>query len=359
VARLLPLAIVTTLLIATGVAYGVASFIRPDSTVFVCVNRSSGEMHAVLAPSDCHNNEELVTLTVGATSTSAGATGATGATGTQGPTGPSGPQGATGVTGPSGALGSQGLTGPQGPRGDTGIAGATGSSGAQGATGDPGPTGDTGASGKDGLQGPSGDAGATGATGATGNGATGATGTAGDQGAQGATGAKGATGATGAAGAAGITGQNVLTAYGTAPLNLNGSGGLAGPFILIPGLFLVNFSVPANALLYIDTDGGVVTQLPSNATFTSYSTVDIAVFLDGQQLSSGSQQRISVVDEFTTQGTSVGNASYWSFALSAPATQGNHTIDVRARSVAGLPSFVSGTSSSVLQGRINVVIVRQ
>jgi Collagen triple helix repeat (20 copies) len=178
--------------------------------------------------------------------------------------------------------------------------------GAVGATGATGPAGATGATGP---AGPAGQDGATGATGPAGvDGATGATGAAGPTGAQGPTGATGAQGLPGTAGQLGsfVTTTNVLvlstSAVGPAPL---------------PGLSTtVNVTAP-NAVLYLETDGGIA----NNGVQGDYVAVDVRLLVDG------------TVVAWRTFDNEVGKFAFrtsWSLASNVATTTGAHTVTVEA-----------------------------
>lgn len=166
----------------------------------------------------------------------AGPQGETGAAGPQGPQGIQGIQGEQGLTGPTGPTGATGSTGPKGDTGDTGPQGPTGLTGA---TGPAGPTGPAGADGVDGTDGADGAA-ATIAVGTTTTGAAGSSasvansGTSsaaifdftiprGDTGATGATGPQGPQGIQGPTGATGPAGADGLdsVASATSPIVYN------------------------------------------------------------------------------------------------------------------------------------------
>jgi hypothetical protein len=92
----------TALLVAFAFASGsaVAAFaLAPPSTIYACVNNSSGTIKIVGANDTCKNNETKLQWN------------------TEGPQGPAGPTGPAGPAGPQGPQGPQGETGPQGPAG--------------------------------------------------------------------------------------------------------------------------------------------------------------------------------------------------------------------------------------------------
>lgn len=280
--------------------------------------------------------------------TGAGTTGATGpqgptgngvgVPGPQGPTGANGPTGVTGPTGPTGAgtngaTGSTGATGATGPQGVTGVTGGTGPTGVTGFTGGTGPTGLQGVTGAQGPTGVTGVTGGTGPTGATGVGATGPTG------------ANGATGATGPTG--GVTGQNIFSNYGTSQITVS----TIGVWTALPGVSQT-INVPANTVLYISTDGGFQT---TSATASQYSTIDVAIFIDGTFAANAGFRRMTALNgPAGSIGTAINN---WSMAISQTLTPGNHTIDVRTRGVNGQPYIISGDNTTTSQGVVNTVII--
>jgi hypothetical protein len=172
-------------------------------------------------------------------------------------------------------------------------------------------------------------------------GATGATGPAGP------TGTTGATGATGPAGAAGTTGQDIYEVYGTAQVSVGSS---TTSYVLVPGL-TQTINVPANCKIFVHTDGGIQS---TGATGTTFSVVDVGVFVDG---SIGSQRRVSIANT-SSLAQLIGN---WSIGESYQLAAGNHTFEVKA--VGGIPGSssanVSSGSAPQLQGVLTVMIIKQ
>jgi hypothetical protein len=138
----------------------------------------------------------------------------------------------------------------------------------------------------------------------------------GEPGAQGQTGARGATGPQGETGAAGTAGQDAQTAFSTGPVTDPGSG-----FTLVPGMRLT-VDVPANAVLNVNTDGGVALVSFSDG---SYAVVDIALMIDGDLAPGAAVRRIAVQP--------VGSLAFqnWSLGQSLTLSPGPHTFEVRAR----------------------------
>jgi hypothetical protein len=231
----------------------------------------------------------------------------TGAAGPTGPTGPQGPEGLQGLQGLAGATGPQGLAGGTGPQGP---AGATGPQGLAGATGPQGPAGGTG-----------------------------------PQGPAGATGPQGATGATGPAGTAGQAGTAV---FGSAGIIVTAA---SGP-TLIPGL-TTTIVVPAGSVVLLTSEGAIST---ASAVATGFSMIDVFLVVDGAFLVNGGYQRVVAAN--TTGITFM--ISPWSLSQVVPITAGSHTFSVFTSGTGGASAnaTVSGNNTSVLQGTLNVVILK-
>ncbi len=215
-----------------------------------------------------------------------------------------------------------GATGPTGPTGPSGSGSGAG-----------GPTGMTGATGPTGLPGFTGAAGIQGVTGITGK--TGPTGI-------------GTTGPTGATGASGTAGQNVYEVYSTAQLAVTSS---IVTYTLIPGM-TQTITIPANALVYVHTDGGVQT---TSASGTGFSTVDLGIFVDGVVVSSAGQRRIVVLNTAGLAQT----ITNWSFGKTYSLSAASHTFEVKAVYVGGSTANVSSGSAPQIQGVLTVTVMKQ
>lgn len=172
----------------------------------------------------------------------------------------------------------------------------------------------------------------------------------GPTGATGANGATGATGATGPTGAAGTTGQSITEVYGSAQLVVNTS---TTSYTLIPGLS-TTVNVPANSVVHLHTDGGVQS---TGATSSTYSVVDIALFVDGVAVTTGGQRRISIANT-TSLAQLIAN---WSMDQTVTLPAGNHTFEVRAMSGAAgsAAANVSSGSAPQLRGVLSVMVLKQ
>jgi hypothetical protein len=192
--------------------------------------------------------------------------------------------------------------------------------------------------------------GPTGPTGPTGpagvNGAAGATG---PSGAAGATGASGPTGPSGVNGAAGTTGQDVFTVYGTGQLSVTSS---TTTYTLIPGL-TQTINVPANCKVIVHTDGGIQS---TGSTSSTYSVVDVGIFVDGVVTSTAGQRRVAIANT-SSLAQLIGN---WSMDNSYTLSAGNHTFEVKAvGGIAGMSNAnVSSSSAPQLQGVLMVTIIK-
>jgi hypothetical protein len=222
----------------------------------------------------------------------------------------------------AGAAGPPGPPGAQGPKGDPGPAGPAGPQG---------PQGDPGSAGPPGPQGPQGDPGSAGAAGPKGD--------------PGPAGPIGPPGAAGAPGSAGTTGQDATVVHGT-------SGVVPGAaFTIVPGLD-TTINVPSNSLVYVSSDGGAQT---SSAATTGFSRVDVALSVDGSLPSSGSYKRLVIAN---TTGN-VTTLDYWSFADTFALSPGMHQFAIAALLNSGSNATVSGDDNSVLQGHLNVLILKR
>ena len=159
----------------------------------------------------------------------------------------------------------------------------------------------------------------------------------------------GPTGNTGPIGPAGTTGQDVYEVFGTAQLIVSTSTSL---YTLIPGL-AQTITIPANCKVIVSTDGGVQS---TGATNTSFSVLDIGIFVDGFVSASGGQRRLAIANT-TALAQLIQN---WSMERTYTLTAGSHTFEVKAVSGAAGSSNANVSSSSApqLQGTLRVTIIK-
>lgn len=209
---------------------------------------------------------------------------------------------------------------------------------AGGGAGTPGPQGPAGPAGAAGPQGPAGANGAAGATGPQGP--------AGPAGAAGSQGAAGAAGATGPQGPAGTTGQFAGTVYTTGQLVLTTA---VTAYTLVPGL-TQTITVPANAKVYISSDGGFQN---ANAG-VNHGVADFAVFIDG--VASTLQRRVPAANS-----ASLGQIiSQWSLSSVFNMTAGSHTIQLRAKYAEGTAQLNIGSATAdLIKGNLSILIIKE
>lgn len=151
-------------------------------------------------------------------------------------------------------------------------------------------------------------------------------------------------------GATGPLGQSITEVYGTGQLVVTSS---TTTYTQIPGL-TTTVNVPANSTVHIHTDGGIQS---TGATSSTYSVVDVAIFIDGVVVTNGGQRRIAIANT-SSLAQLIGN---WSMDHTANLSAGNHTIAVKA--VSGAPGSssanVSSGSAPQLMGVLSVEILHQ
>jgi hypothetical protein len=96
-------------------------------------------------------------------------------------------------------------------------------------------------------------------------------------------------------------------------------------------------------------------QTTSTTVFTGFSTIDVALFLDGAILANGGYVRVVVSNTGIT-----GLSAYWAFTTAPIIPAGSHTITIRARgNGAGQDATVAGNNASYLQGEVNLTVLKQ
>lgn len=138
-------------------------------------------------------------------------------------------------------------------------------------------------------------------------------------------------------------GVQALTVHGSGQLSLVPGAG----FTLVPGL-TQTITVPENASVYISSDGGA----QHTAAGSTFSVVDVAVFIDGVQSAAGGTRRV-VLSNTPAVAQMIGN---WSMGYSRPLAAGTHTIQVRASNPGGFAVNVSG-NNALLRGQLTVLVL--
>lgn len=160
----------------------------------------------------------------------------------------------------------------------------------------------------------------------------------------------GADGLQGEQGPAGTTGQNIYEVYGSGQTVV---GSATTSYVLIPGL-TQTINIPADSKVYVHSDGGMQS---TGATASTFSVVDVALFVDGAVTGAAGQRRVSIANT-TALAQLIGN---WSLSKSFNLAAGSHTFDVRAiGGIAGSSNAnVSSASAPQLQGVLTVIVVKQ
>jgi len=111
--------------------------------------------------------------------------------------------------------------------------------------------------------------------------------------------------------------------------------------------------MPANAVAIVQFDCGYNTTV---TTATSISTVDIAIFVDGVQLTNGGWRRVSAFNPSATAVNSTGQTV--SLTSIQALAAGSHTIDVRAQYVIGSTCSVASNNTNARVGSLNITILK-
>jgi hypothetical protein len=171
----------------------------------------------------------------------------------------------------------------------------------------------------------------------------------GPAGPQGPIGPQGFQGPQGPAGPAGTTGQDAVSVFSTATVSIAPATG----FTLVPGL-TTTVTVPANCKVLVASYGGLFT---TSLSFTGFSTVDIALHIDGALTANGAYQRVIAANNTGL----VAQNQYWSFTTIPPIAAGVHTFSILARGNGGSNSTatVGGDSTTVNQGELTIVFIKK
>lgn len=141
-------------------------------------------------------------------------------------------------------------------------------------------------------------------------------------------------------------GQGVFETYGSGQITVLAT---TTTYTLIPGLS-TTVNIPANADVYVQTDGGV--QCVTSGT--AHAIVDIGIHVDGAVSTQGGQRRI-VASNTSSIGQMLTN---WSIGKAyTNLSAGNHTFEVRVRDGGGTADAnVSGTNP-LIQGSLIITVI--
>ena len=106
--------------------------------------------------------------------------------------------------------------------------------------------------------------------------------------------------------------------------------------------------------MLISTYGGVQT---TSTVATGYSSVNVYVVVNGSLLPGAGYQRVTAAN---TTGLTAGKISNWSLSSGTLLSAGTHTISVAVIGAdgAGASATVGGDNTSVLQGELNVLLLK-
>jgi hypothetical protein len=143
-------------------------------------------------------------------------------------------------------------------------------------------------------------------------------------------------------------GQSSTSSFNTGSITLNNGAG----FFYATG-YPVTVNIPANSTVLVTADIGVQTN--SNST-AGYSTVDVALIVDGAFPADGVYQRLTV----TNNGGVVFCFDYSSISQAfSSLSAGNHTFGIAGQCVGGTSATFGGNNTTVLQGEMTVTIIKK
>ena len=146
----------------------------------------------------------------------------------------------------------------------------------------------------------------------------------------------------------GSTGQNAYSAYGTGSLTVTSS---TTTFTLVPGLSL-SVNIPANSVVLVTTTGAIATQGTGAGGF---SVLSMGLFIDGALPANGGYQRISALNNSGL----AGSIATWAMDMTNTLSAGTHTFSVQTKYSQGSSATVSSDNTGVLQGSLNVVVIKK
>ncbi|HQU83268.1 MAG TPA: hypothetical protein PKY59_09100 [Pyrinomonadaceae bacterium] len=143
-------------------------------------------------------------------------------------------------------------------------------------------------------------------------------------------------------------GQTATTVYGTSTLSVTPS----TTFTIIPGM-TQTVNVPAGYKALVIADGGIQT---TSSVAAGFSTIDVALHIDGFLVGAGGYKRVIAMNN----GGNANSIENWSLSSVQTLTAGSHIFTVRAAGTGGISATanVSGDSSTVLQGELTVILIK-
>jgi len=137
--------------------------------------------------------------------------------------------------------------------------------------------------------------------------------------------------------------------FGTGSVTLSAG---TSTFTVIPGLS-TTITVPDGAFVYLASDGGVTTTA---TTADSGSIVDVVLVADNALLPNGGYAQLVAANSTTIPSNMTVR---WNLSAVTFLSAGTHTIDVRAVVRSGADALVSGDNTTIEQGSLSVLILKQ
>jgi hypothetical protein len=103
--------------------------------------------------------------------------------------------------------------------------------------------------------------------------------------------------------------------------------------------------------VFVTSDGGATTY----STAGGFSAVEIGLFVDGNLQVNGGYRRIVALNQLN-----IGHVNAnWSFGVGLSLSPGNHRFSIGADVNGGVDARLSGDSTSIHQGQMTIVIVKE
>ena len=129
-------------------------------------------------------------------------------------------------------------------------------------------------------------------------------------------------------------------------------------WVTVPGLSQT-FAVPAGAIVYVSTDGGVRT---TSGDATGFSDVHVGLSIDGVDPFNGGLFQRNVFQRLIVANTATLDFVHedWGFGEIVPLAPGTHTIAVRTKFATSFssPAVVSGSGTNALRGQLTVLVLK-
>jgi len=142
-------------------------------------------------------------------------------------------------------------------------------------------------------------------------------------------------------------GQDATTVFSTSSITTGAS------FVQIPGLSQT-VTVPANAVVLVLTDGGLVVS--GTTSSTAFTLVDVRIFVDGTVVASDNARQV-----FATNSPVIGLPGTWSFVRTYLLSPGSHTVSVgiNAPSPGSAAATTGSSTGNGLRDSLTVLVLKK